>query len=1424
MPDPFTLIDTKGNNFVDSVTRKQDEHGVIFYEMMGRNKDGAQRILRVFNNNVTKSYYIETESGKEIEIPKDKEGPVHQQMLAQLSRIVPHFEIPGPLDFTTPIVTRLCEIEDPKGNNFVDSVTRKLDKSGLVYYEIKGRNKNNEERTVHIYNIDAAPLGKDDKRKIKSYNNYKIIAYWGKEPADEMGHLHKQFVDELPLILKAFSLPPTLNFTNSPLVQAKPEVEIPKLPPVIFPPKKVEDVPSHDFFIQAAKRAFELGDPVSTQQTGHNSRTQFGKNSQYYDEGDSTRLNLFKNLTAQTAYNGLYTFAATTAYGLSLLTYIAINYEKLDKLQRQHLYQVYKNIAGDIPIPEPGKELDPKSNAYRSALAKGLKAEVNEVTAHCELLSYKESHHGSSFDVDNSLNKYTQDLVRGNAKGRPVIDKQTKITYSDGPDTSDKDTLTRTIPAFFPIPPSSGTTDQIVLQAGGCKTHSAIVCIWKQGVDKDGKPVPRGNEESIVRYRVYRTASNAGFGTTYDVRTNPPALYHEICSPKSDGQTYSVCTQEVLLPVDVPYTAENMQKQIEKLVNAERKLNIFHDLPGQKGPNGEVGTMDKGKQDEWRALNQSIRLGPVEKSHSVLRPPQTMGDCSVRSIQEYACWELLRAGVKTKDAESVLDAHWSFASKNDSEAIKRKLNALSPSVVIAEKPKPSIAIPDKLKPSVVIPDEVIVKPVVIIKKVAAHRKGALPADAGKVQLNCPEPILKEFRRLLEGTKIPGSSFHNPYTNQNETFPSQLSQFTARHLQILARNEAWNTDGTMKIDLYKGSLTADKIARLRCLVKATTVAGVTHATHFGGYPKQDSLEKFHVAQKVIVIDQSGLQWQNDLRNTGGMFFYPIPIKMDAEDIPEGYASWQKDMFQSMYGRDRPTVPSSNVMLVNWNKVPGRLDLDQVANAIEVEFRQALDAAVSQGNVSLGPKEKINFKFLKAGMGFFATGLKVDKWPLENARLLGIEQALRKIEQLPEAERVAALGKVGRIELPFSASPPHSDPIINRIKTLVENLNLGWGGTPSEDAFVTRVGFINATTNCADPHAMIGNEGGYSSVDAAIASNADVSFFNPAFNTQIQLRESPPFNPGVSPTEATSLNKTIILDRARQIAAALGGLKKGVLEVIPIVKDFNPDEDNSQKPLEVVRFQFGSEAESKFFEDIVYTIDERAVDTVGPTKTIPKMWTVNVNLEFIAKVDMNALLDTLKLKKQELDKVVVKQTDNKPEDTHKLEVEKPPEFVKHLDKNKKVEVVPKSTEAFTPNEDIINAMTAAIAAISKKSHVKDTAILKGSELYVFQNAYQHATDQQGANKAIKDFVIRASTARTSNYGSWFTSNFAETASTKAFFDSIKNDETLKTLVSEATDTNCKAMSIQFKEFAQQIRQKYDPENNKTATDEDSTSIKP
>lgn len=397
--------------------------------------------------------------------------------------------------------------------------------------------------------------------------------------------------------------------------------------------------------------------------------------------------------------------------------------------------------------------------------------------------------------------------------------------------------------------------------------------------------------------------------------------------------------------------------------------------------------------------------------------------------------------------------------------------------------------------------------VIEVQKVAAYGDSKLNADennAGLATVNCSKRILKAFQAIIaRNPRLLNASYQNPYTNESKRFPANANHFTAKHLHILARNEEVNVTGKMNVGLYNDLLSSHDVAAIRCLVKATTVSGVAIAHKTGSFGGQ----ALRPAAKTIIIDQSGLQWQDDLRNTGGMFFYPV----DYATLDSKYKKWQEDMYEVLYSAKRPDAHSvNNHKKVNWNGVPGYIDLGQVTMAIEFEFMRALEAANSQANLELDVSNKVNFKYLKAGMGFFSSGINISS-DLEIARLNGIKNALGNLSGMSASDKRIYLERIDMMELPYSDNNnPGIKDLLSEIESLVGKVGLQWGGADEKDAFAKVDGYVSATTNCGDPHAMIGNEGKYGSVDATLACNANLDHLNAAANLIIQVRQAPEYS--------------------------------------------------------------------------------------------------------------------------------------------------------------------------------------------------------------------------------------------------------------------------------------------------------------------------
>ena len=400
------------------------------------------------------------------------------------------------------------------------------------------------------------------------------------------------------------------------------------------------------------------------------------------------------------------------------------------------------------------------------------------------------------------------------------------------------------------------------------------------------------------------------------------------------------------------------------------------------------------------------------------------------------------------------------------------------------------------------------------------------------------PSLVTFQRTIGGNKG-GMSLN--YNGGVIKLPDNGGDFNGIHLQVLARNESLNVDGIMRTSLYGGNLSVEEIATIRCLVKNTTVVGLTYPEKNGGYPQGKPIVPIP-RKPTIIVDQCGLQWQNSIYNTGALFFYPTGLD-DNIEIYEGtdqgtkttlgkYKRWQNATYWEMYGEARPLVNTEADPDATWviQDVQGAVRTTLVGKlkspvvGFTTEFMQAFHSVHFMAKRKRTPDIKtVHFKFLRAGLGFFsenilltgdrmgigANGLtlapKRTKF-LETARLQGICDGIRKLGGAPD---IMARTKIKKIILPFQT---FTIPDMNSFGAfLVSSPEDALAQHPHSDVTI-------ATTNCADPHAGPGNEGGYHSVDAAIASNTYVHHLNAAYNyanIQSALFLFEEFGPVVSP---------------------------------------------------------------------------------------------------------------------------------------------------------------------------------------------------------------------------------------------------------------------------------------------------------------------
>lgn len=418
----------------------------------------------------------------------------------------------------------------------------------------------------------------------------------------------------------------------------------------------------------------------------------------------------------------------------------------------------------------------------------------------------------------------------------------------------------------------------------------------------------------------------------------------------------------------------------------------------------------------------------------------------------------------------------------------------------------------------------------ILEKVQAHKThlspDAFPDMATSTRIYYRPETLSAFQFFMRDSKLLNTRFYNPYLNDYETFPADFRDLTARHLQIIARNEAVNVTGFMKTELYQG-LSANQIASIRCLVKECIIAGKTFATHVGGYPFGRSVQRtLDMSTECIVVDQSGLQFQDDFRNSGGLYFYPDDS--GNRHLPEDYLHWQNDTWKLVHGTTRPKTAGDANVQVEWTaygkKVTGKLNLAALEASFQREFQDSLYVTQEE---AVSANKKVDFRFLRAGLGFFSSGLSKLPVEIEIARLKGILSVLEKAHpQELNFIQSLMLPHTEGIFLTYPEKRKELEALFNQIEKQTKRLNISWAGAGMEDY---KAGGFFSTTNCADPHAAIGNEGGQSSVDASFYTNMKLIGFNPGFNRNMQLAEMPQPGQGLQKARVRLLEQVALIEQ-------------------------------------------------------------------------------------------------------------------------------------------------------------------------------------------------------------------------------------------------------------------------------------------------------
>lgn len=312
--------------------------------------------------------------------------------------------------------------------------------------------------------------------------------------------------------------------------------------------------------------------------------------------------------------------------------------------------------------------------------------------------------------------------------------------------------------------------------------------------------------------------------------------------------------------------------------------------------------------------------------------------------------------------------------------------------------------------------------------------------------------------------------------------------------MLARNEPMNITGEINESNYKG-IHFDIIWWLKILVKFPVIVGRDQATHRGGYGS--GRKEYSQPLPVIVVDLSALQAQEHYNS---MCLALVTEEKSAFRQREGEAPHsgafsravlEETLYKRLMGHSRPTIAAAKAQPEKFREIAIGEETVYFDTAFyqEVVARDFLTAIFAIGNYVGDSDEKIWFKFLAYGTGYFAdlfkqSGLKAElPFYLLQGVFLGLVWAFKM--GMPKS--------IKAIEFPFllaSSLTSEMKELRDRVISLCQANKIECVFS-KDDALQERSGYTLALTNTSDPHAPMGNEIDNverpKSLDPAIAGN-------------------------------------------------------------------------------------------------------------------------------------------------------------------------------------------------------------------------------------------------------------------------------------------------------------------------------------------------
>lgn len=290
------------------------------------------------------------------------------------------------------------------------------------------------------------------------------------------------------------------------------------------------------------------------------------------------------------------------------------------------------------------------------------------------------------------------------------------------------------------------------------------------------------------------------------------------------------------------------------------------------------------------------------------------------------------------------------------------------------------------------------------------------------------------------------------------------------LQKIARNEPRNVTGVINTTLYPDITDKRVLYSIRDIVRQCIIVGVDECSHYGGYgcPRLPQPK-----QRVYLCDLAALQFQQPY-NSGRLVliqecdaFQGVLDDLIFEKVVGEKRRSFEDIANAWNGDDSESEQiNQRYIRHDGYGLPGRGScfIDTQAYALFVKHDVILYGAALQKMVSVHHRnDKIHFKFLKYGTGFFAWKFaKTLNEFILPAVLDGLEELFKKAE---------FLDVIKQIELPYYKCRRYD--LIKRLKDFKSKYGIEIL-LSTNDALQQSLteGLIVSTTNCGDNHAVCG----------------------------------------------------------------------------------------------------------------------------------------------------------------------------------------------------------------------------------------------------------------------------------------------------------------------------------------------------------------